>query len=428
MKIRPTLNIKSAVVAMLSLAVVMTLRAGTITVTNTNDSGPGSLRQALADANNGDTIDFAVTGTIGLISGQLLVDKSVTISGPGADSLAVNGNAVNRVFYIGAANTVDISGLTIANGNVALTLENGGGIYNDHAILTLDGCRVTQNLAGFGAGIFNDGVLGAATLNLHNSTVSGNVATFSGSGIHNAGFGEGAAILDVANSTISGNTAPGDGGGIYNDGQTGNATLHITNSTLSGNSVNGLGGGIYNDGFAEGTVLLNISNSTLSANLATQGGGGVYNQGTFGSATLSLANTILNAGALGQNIVNDSGTVTSLGYNLSSDDGGGFLTGPGDQINTNPLLGPLQDNGGPTFTHELLKGSPAIDAGDPGFTPPPLYDQRGPDFFRVRNGRIDIGSFEVQTGPTPTPSPTPTPRPVPTPRGQPTPRARPTPR
>ena len=75
---------------------------------------------------------------------------------------------------------------------------------------------------------------------------------------------------------------------------------------------------------------------------------------------------------------NSDGTVTSLGYNLSSDDGGEFLTGPGDQINTDPLLGPLQDNGGPTFTHELLPGSPAIDAGDPNFTPPPFFDQRGP--------------------------------------------------
>jgi hypothetical protein len=59
----------------------------------------------------------------------------------------------------------------------------------------------------------------------------------------------------------------------------------------------------------------------------------------------------------------------------------GFLTGPGDQINTDPLLGPLQDNGGPTLTHEMLNGSAAIDAGDPKFTPPPFYDQRGPDFF-----------------------------------------------
>jgi hypothetical protein len=81
------------------------------------------------------------------------------------------------------------------------------------------------------------------------------------------------------------------------------------------------------------------------------------------------------------------------------------LTGPGDQINTDPLLGPLQNNGGPTLTHALSLGSPAIDAGDPSFTPPPLYDQRGPGFWRVRNGRIDIGSFEVQAGTTPTPTP-----------------------
>jgi hypothetical protein len=112
---------------------------------------------------------------------------------------------------------------------------------------------------------------------------------------------------------------------------------------------------------------------------------------------VSLANTILNAGKSGPNIDNDEGTVTSLGYNLSSDEGGGVLTEPGDQVNTDPLLGPLQNNGGPTLTHALLAGSPAIDAGDPSFTPPPFYDQRGPGFQRVVNGRIDIGSFEVQT-------------------------------
>jgi uncharacterized MnhB-related membrane protein len=91
--------------------------------------------------------------------------------------------------------------------------------------------------------------------------------------------------------------------------------------------------------------------------------------------------------------------MTSLGYNLSSDGAGGYLTGPGDQIYTDPLLGPLQNNGGPTFTHALLPGSPAIDAGDPNFTPPPFFDQRGPGFNRVANGRIDIGSFEVQPAP-----------------------------
>jgi hypothetical protein len=106
--------------------------------------------------------------------------------------------------------------------------------------------------------------------------------------------------------------------------------------------------------------------------------------------------------------------VISLGYNLASDNGGGFLTGPGDQINTDPMLGPLQDNGGPTFTHALLLGSRAINAGSPTFTPPPFFDQRGPGFHRVVNGRIDIGAFEVQAprvSPTPRSRPTPAPRP-----------------
>jgi len=143
---------------------------------------------------------------------------------------------------------------------------------------------------------------------------------------------------------------------------------------------------MFND---KGTMR--VTNSTMSNNSAFSGGG-ILNLGT-----LEIGNTILKTGASGGNILNQSGTVTSLGYNVSNDDGGGFLTGPGDQINTDPLLGPLQDNGGSTFTHELLSGSPAIDAGDPNFTPPPFFDQRGPGFDRVVNGRIDIGSFEVQT-------------------------------
>ena len=178
--------------------------------------------------------------------------------------------------------------------------------------------------------------------------------------------------------------------------------------------------------------------------------------------TVSIGDTVLKAGKMGGNIYNDGGTVISRGYNLSSDNGGGYLNGPGDQINTDPLLGPLQENGGPTLTHALLPESPAIDAGDPNFTPPPFYDQRGTGYDRVKNARIDVGAFEVQTTPTPTPtptatatptatptstptatatataistatpsatttpvSPTPTPRPAPTPRHRPSPRPRP---
>jgi hypothetical protein len=161
-----------------------------------------------------------------------------------------------------------------------------------------------------------------------------------------------------------------------------------------------------------------ITNSTISDN-----NGSI----SFGGGGLEIGNTILNSSAGSSNIINDGGTVTSRGYNLCSDDGGGYLNSPGDMINTDPLLGPLQDNGGLTFTHELLPGSPAINAGDPNFAPAPFYDQRGPNFYRLRNSRIDIGSFEVQEGTAVTPTPTPTPRPTATPRATPTPRSRPTP-
>ena len=218
-----------------------------------------------------------------------------------------------------------------------------------------------------------------------NSTVSGNSAKTSGGGI--------AGGATVENSTISGNSAGMSGGGIY-----GSAT--VENSTISGNSAGTSGGGIYNNS------SLHVTLSTIPGNSAPSGGG-IYNVGS-----VDMSNTSLNAGASGENIFNDGGTVTSFGYNLSSDDGGGYLNGPGDLINTDPLLGPLQNNGGPTFTHALLPGSPAIDAGDPNFTPPPLNDQRGCP--RVINGRVDIGSFERQplgrSCVTPRPRPTPPPR------------------
>ena len=129
---------------LLFCAVAIQLQAATITVTNTNDSGPNSLRQALANANDGDTINFAVTGTIGLTSGELLVDKNVTISGPGTATLAVDGNFKSRVFHIGPGKTVSISGLTLTNGSAGS--ENGGGILNDHAILTMNSCVRTKQL------------------------------------------------------------------------------------------------------------------------------------------------------------------------------------------------------------------------------------------------------------------------------------------
>ena len=386
-----------------------------IVVTNTNDSGPGSLRNALAVANDGDTIDATgVSGTILLTKGELQIVHNVTINGPGVGNLAVNGNMTFRVFENFASN-VTISGLTITNGWAPG--DNGGGIRN-HGELTLNDSIVSSShasLGGSGGGIFVDG---GGTLTVTNSTIIGNGACclFSvGGGICNAN----GATLTVIDSTISGNGASYGGGAIASGGQ-----LMVMNSTISGNSSLGAPGG-HGGGMFLGAGTATITDSTISDN-AAGAGGGILNSG----AATQIKDTVLNAGEPGGTIFNDGGTVTSLGYNLASDAGGGVLTGPGDQINTDPMLGPLQDNAGPTFTHELLPGSPAINAGDPSFTPPPLFDQRGLGFDRVVNGRIDIGSFEVQGGATPTPTPTPTVTPTPTPTATetPTPRLSPTPR
>lgn len=342
--------------------IALNAQAATITVTNTNDSGAGSLRQAIADAHDGDAVQVGVSGTITLATGELLVDKSIAIRGPGSDSLTVDGNLASRVFYVGSGVTATIAGLTVANGDVQFSgLPSGGGIYNDHATLSVDSCSVSSSYAGWGGGgVCNSG----GTLTLTNSTVTGNWAA--------APYSEGI------------------GGGIYNEA----GTLTVSNCTISGNgglAYTPFGGGVYNAN--AGTMT--ITNSTLSGNSALYGGGGIYNDGT-----VTIGNSIFgNAGA--GNIVSYFGVVLSDGYNLSSDDASGFLTATGDQINADPMLGPLQDNGGPTFTHGLLAGSPAIDAGDPNFTPPPNYDQRGAGFERVVNGRVDIGAFEVQP---PTPS------------------------
>jgi hypothetical protein len=467
--------------------------ANIVTVANLNDSGSGSLRQALADANDGDTIEFAVTGTISLTSGELVIDKNITISGPGSNSLTVRPSSGSffRVFDVMPSHNITIQGITISFGYAEFA--QGGGIFLDEQVTaTIADCSLTNNYTGdIGGAIFIDGYGGGAMLTVLNSAITGNTAGTAEHGGMGAGIYSNGAALTIINSTVTNNTAwvdnnhfGGHGGGILSaDGgalEISNSTISsnqagtdggglsifsgtatITNSTISVNTAGlyttnapiGIGGGVANfgtltiinstisgndahgsefKGGGEGGGIddfgsLDIRNSTFSGNHADVHAGNLYGQ------SAQIGNTLLNSGTP-ENLY---GGISSLGYNLCSDDGGGFLNGPGDQINTNPLLGPLQDNGGPTFTHELLTGSPAIDAGDPKFTPPPYYDQRGPDFWRVRNGRIDVGSFEVQEGSTPTPTPTatatptststPTPRPTPTPRGTPIPRIRPTP-
>src|SRR2546423_12569 len=180
--------------------------AGPFVVTNTADSGAGSLRQVLSDTSDGDTVRFdpSLNGkTITLTSGELSVNKNVTISGPGAGQLSVNGNAAGRVFRISAARTVTISGLTIQNGSAPAPNRQGGGIYNDHATLMLNNCTISGNTAdqgtsgGVGGGIYNDGYGGRRTLRLLTATSMGNPA--------------------------------GPGGGISNNGNAGSGTLRFPN-------------------------------------------------------------------------------------------------------------------------------------------------------------------------------------------------------
>jgi len=445
----------------------------TITVTSANDSGPGSLRQAIQDASPGDTINFAAgITTINLISDELRISKNLTISGPGANVLTIrrsvaDGTSEFRIFSVGNGSNVTISGLTISNGH---PYNDGGGIYNHAATLTVNNCVLMGNFAGGGGGgIMNDARYANASLTVNNCVFDGNsadsgsgggilnsttsstttanltvshcslrnnsadsngggIANYAGDGTvtaivsdttiigNSANFGRGGAIyndaafvggsatLTVSGCTISGNSAYFYGGGIGNSA----GNMQISNCTFSGNSASSNGGGIYTE--YDGSQV-HISNCTLSGNSADFHGGGIYSQG---AATVAVANTILKTGASGENIYNFGAQFVSQGYNLSNDNGSGYLNHSGDQINTDPVLGPLQDNGGPTFTHALLPGSPAIDTGDPNFTPPPFYDQRGLGYPRVVSGRIDKGSFEVQAGGTPTPTPTASTTPTPT--------------
>jgi hypothetical protein len=364
--------------------------AATLTVTNTNDSGAGSLRQAISNAASGDTINFSlpVGSTITLTSGELVIEKNLTINGPGANQLTVSGNNLTRVFNIVGNFNVTLSGLTIANGQAD---DFGGGILNDRGTVNVTNSALSGNSAAISGG----GIATTGTMNVTGSTLSGNSATFFGGGIHNL-----LGTVNVTNSTLSGNSGTSFGGGIQSDA----GTVNVTNSTLSGNSATSFGGGISNSG------ALNVSNSTLSGNSAPTSGG-IGNLGTvISKSTIIAGNT---AGPFGADL---SGFFTSQGYNLigNADGSIGFENGVNnDQVGTgaapvNPMLGTLANNGGPTRTMALLSGSPAIDKG--GLATGVTTDQRGlprpVDDLTIPNAAggdgSDIGAFEVQLTPTPT--------------------------
>ncbi|NEQ70042.1 MAG: hypothetical protein F6K21_32045, partial [Symploca sp. SIO2D2] len=246
----------------------------------------------------------------------------------------------------------------------------------------------------------------AARLTLSNSTVSGNTATNNGGGIYNYGNTPNGATVDLTSSTVSGNkTTNNNGGGIFNYGNDADAaTVNLSNSTVSGNTANNKGGGIYNYGNAAGGATVTLSNSTVSGNMATNYGGGIYNYGSeAGAATVTVGNSIIadNTAPTDTDVGRsdaDNAPITDNGNNLIGIDSiTAFNTSTlvGDAMNPrDPKLAPLGDYGGPTQTHALLPGSPALDAGDNAQLMMLANDQRGAT--RVINTTVDIGAFEAQ--------------------------------
>jgi hypothetical protein len=439
-------------------------------VTSLADSGPGSLRQAVLDANvsaGADAVAFApgLTGTITLTSGEILITDSLAVPGPGAGVLTVSGNDQSRIFHVenfAVAVPIDVtlSGLTLTRGFSVSGLVAGGAVFADSENLTIldsvisnstsgaqkdpspDGCggnvgffgtsggalRIADstlsggnslglnfalggNLCVFkgkltlerstlsggtatqGGGLLVDDLAEDSTISF--STISGNQGFQSGGGIFSDSLGTG--ILTIDSSTISGNTGglpgpihTGAGGGI--EAHQGN--LRIINSTISGNQANGEGGGIYFTGFGNTSLLLRLT--TVANNTAAVKGGGILVRGAF--AVVQLDHSILANGAPedldAEPAPHPPPPAIASNDSLIEAPGNAVVLGAHNIIGTDPLLGPLASNGGPTLTHQPLPGSPAIDAGDPAIPSPPATDQRG--FARIAGAAVDLGSVEVQ--------------------------------
>jgi hypothetical protein len=365
--------------ATLALAIPASTHAATISVDRTDDPAPNppaqactcSLRDAIGRAQNNDTIFVPANAShYTLTRGSLAIAQAgVRILGAEAGSTVIDAGGSSRVLDVTGGSPF-ISQVTITGGQAASLDGQGGGVR----------------------------VQAGATLTLVNSTVRNNTAqgsstNGSGGGIYNAG------TLDLRGDTITGNTASalvvnptaiGVGGAIDSEGQ----SLTASNSTITGNSaggsVLGRGGGLFVG--AGGSTLTNV---TLTSNSTTGLGAAGSNLFVASSSPAQVRNTIV---ADGQGGSNCSGSVASTGFNLEDANTCSFGQG-GDLRNTNPQLGPLADNGGPTYTRALLAGSPAIDAGTTSGCPD--IDQRG--VLRPQGRSCDIGAFEVIVAGTPPP-------------------------
>ena len=310
----------------------------------------------------GGTVTFACSGTI-ILTAEIVIGSDTTIDGSG-QNVAISGNHAVRVFIVNSGVALSVNEISITQGYYE---GRGGGIRN-HGTLSVSNSTFSGNTGRTGGGIFNDY---DSTVTVSNSTFVANSGR-SGGGISSYG------TLTVDHSTFSANTASGGGGGS-GGGIASSGTGIVSNSTFSGNS-SPYGGGIFN-----GRVLT-VSNSTFSGN-SSSNGGGISNW-----HILTVRNTIVATSPTGNNC--HGGVITDGGGNLSYPD----TTCPG--INADPILGLLQNNGGPTETMALGWGSAALDAADDAICaadPINNLDQRG--VTRPKGLHCDIGAVEQEPYP-----------------------------
>jgi CSLREA domain-containing protein len=373
-------------------------------IADTNDGACNadcSLREAITAANDSadeSVITFAqsANGVIDLTGTLPDFTSNIDLQGSGINLTAVRRNTGGnyRIFAISSGTTSSISGLTIVNGNINGV---GGGVLNDHGTLTLSRCSLIGNISDNGGGaIFNNGSVGQpATTTVIECIFTDNSASFNGGAIYNDAF-NGRANLIVRGCTFKNNITGGNGGAIYSTGAGGTATTQIENSTFDTSGANN-GGAFFNEG-SGGLATATVQSCTFNNNNANFGGSAIWSSGPAAS-TVTIGNNIFRVGTAGITLADSgNGCLVSQGFNIASDGANDdpqtpanetYLTGPGDRINTDPLLGPLQDNGGPTQTHALLQGSPAINAGNSSLA----TDQRG--VARPQGSADDIGAFEL---------------------------------
>jgi hypothetical protein len=420
---------------------------GTLVVDEVSDTDDGntstghlSLREALrltnAAVGTSDTITFdpAVFGsprTLTLTAGQFTVTDPVSIVGPGSGLLTLNAAGASRHFLEtmpGSGSLMSLSGLTLTNG---LANDGGGAISTNKGVLELSDVVISNCQASNAGGA----ILVEGSLTMRDCTISGNTETGSGGGIYVSVSGSvtGGGAVVIERSSIVNNQAAGAGGGLDIDS---NDALQISDSLISGNQAAAYGGGGIIVSGTTGSASF-IRNSTISGNVAANGGAGgglslftydtlpIFNSTITGNSTTGLGGGIaVNAGyyggvgnvSLNSTIIsgNSAGSGADMNFpgatNVSGDNNligvantGSFtLTGAGNKTGTaaaplNAMLGPLANNGGPTKTHALLPGSPALNAGNNALGL--AYDQRGTGFARVVGAAADIGAFEDQSAP-----------------------------